>query len=50
MKMNDVASYTDAELMKAVKIASDHFISGESRVFMKQLLLILIVIVCYKQL
>lgn len=28
MKMNDVASYTDAELMKAVKIASDHFISG----------------------
>ena len=28
MKMNDVASYTDDELMKAVKIASDHFISG----------------------
>lgn len=28
MKMNDVASYTDAELLKAVKIASDHFISG----------------------
>jgi predicted amidohydrolase YtcJ len=28
MKMNEIASYTESELMKAVKIASDHFIAA----------------------
>ena len=28
MRMNEVASYTESELMKAVKIASDHFVAA----------------------
>ena len=28
MGMNEVASYTESELMKAVKIASDHFVAA----------------------
>jgi predicted amidohydrolase YtcJ len=28
MKMNEIASYTESELMKAVKIASEHFIAA----------------------
>lgn len=34
MAMNEVASYTESKLMKAVKIASDHFIAAE--VYMRQ--------------